>query len=173
MDWMETTMTKETRNEGIPFRIHLLRAANPLILKLLGSRLHFLLSKDLLVASYRGRRSGKSFSTPLSYVQVGDSLYACTRPSVANWWRNMRDGVPIEIVWRGRPTEAVATLLDSSGEEARAGFREFLSQNPGTASLLYHVEVAKGGLVRDEDLRREIKDSIVVRIEPGSTATSA
>lgn len=170
---MEGVMANQTPSEEIPFQVKLLRAANPLILRLLASRLHFLLSKGLLVASYRGRKSGKQFSTPLSYVQVGERLYLCTRPSVANWWRNMRDGASIGIVLRGRPTRASATLLDSSSEEALVGFQKFLTANPGTASLLYHVEVGPGGRPSQEDVRREIEESIVVRIEPETKLSPA
>lgn len=158
-------MTTETASEKVPFRIQLLRAANPLTMKLLGSRLHFLLSRDLLVANFRGRKSGKRFSAPLSYVEVGGRLYLCTRPEAANWWKNMREGVPVEITWRGRPTQARATVLDSSSSEAEVGFRAFLAHNPGTASLLYNVEIDKGGEPDNEDVLREVQQSVIVRIE--------
>jgi hypothetical protein len=139
-----------------------------LVLKLPGSRLHFLLSRDLLVASFRGRKSGRQFSTPLSYAEEGGHLYLCTRPEVASWWKNMRGGAPIEITWLGRSTPARATVLDSSSEEARAGFRAFLIKNPGTASLLYNVEVGKAGDPDEEDVLREVRQSVIVRIEPES-----
>jgi hypothetical protein len=163
---METLMMTRTDSEKIPFRIHLLRAANPLTMKLLGSRLHFLLSRDLLVAHFRGRQSGKPFAAPLSYVEVEGRLYLCTRPEVANWWKNMRGGVPVEITWRGRPTHAHATVLDSASDEAELGFRTFLTHNPGTASLLYNVEIGKGGELNDDDILREVQRSVIVRIEP-------
>jgi hypothetical protein len=163
---METLMTSQAAEEKIPFRIHLLRAANPLTMTLLASRLHFVLSRDLLVAKFRGRKSGKQFAAPLSYVEVGDRLYLCTRPEAANWWKNMRGGVPIEIIWRGRPTRARATVLDSTSDEAELGFRTFLTHNPGTASVLYHVEIGKGGEPNNEDVLREVQQSVIVRIEP-------
>jgi hypothetical protein len=163
---METLMTTRTADEKIPFRIHLLRAANPLTMKLLASRLHFVLSRDLLVAKFRGRKSGKQFAAPLSYVEVAGRLYLCTRPEVANWWKNMRGGVPIEIIWHGRPTQARATVLDTASSEAELGFRTFLSQNPGTASMLYHVEIGKGGEPNNDDVLREVQQSVIVRIEP-------
>jgi hypothetical protein len=164
---METLMTT-TRSpvEKIPFRIHLLRAANPITMKLLASRLHFVLSRDLLVAKFRGRKSGGQFAAPLSYVEVGNRLYLCTRPEVANWWKNMRGGVGVEIIWRGRPTRAHAAVLDSASDEAESGFRTFLSHNPSTASMLYHVEIGKGGEPKNEDVLRELQQSVIVRIEP-------
>lgn len=158
-------MTTQAANEKIPFRIHLLRVANPLTMKLLGSRLHFLLSRDLLVANFRGRKSGKQFSAPLSYVELDGRLYLCTRPEVANWWKNMRDGASVEIIWRGRPTPARATVLDSASEEAEAGFRAFLTRYPGTASMLYNVEIGRDGEPKNEDALREVQQSVIVRIE--------
>ena len=151
--------------EKIPFRIKVLRAANPMMMWLLGSPLHRLMSRDLLVMRFRGRKSGRQFSTPLSYVEVGGRLYLVTRRTVANWWRNMLGGAAVEVVWRGQKVSAQATVLESSGDEAEIGFRRFLSQNPGTASLLYQVDVGREGQLVDEDVRREIKDSIIVRVE--------
>jgi hypothetical protein len=120
---METLMTTtRSRDEKIPFRIHLLRAANPITMKLLASRLHFVLSRDLLVAKFRGRKSGGQFAEPLGYVEVGNRLYLCTRPEVANWWKNMRGGVGVEI--------------------------------------------GKGGEPKNEDVLRELQQSVIVRIEP-------
>jgi len=163
---METVLTTQTASEKIPLRIRLLRVANPLTMKLLGSRLHFLLSRDLLVANFRGRKSGKRFAAPLSYAEVGGNLYLCTRPEVANWWKNMRGGVPIEITWRGQLTQARATVLDSGSDEAKSGLSTFLTKHPGTASLLYHVEIGRNGEPKNEDILREVQRSVIVRIEP-------
>ena len=158
--------------EGIPFRIHLLRAMNPITMWLLRSWLHFLASRDLLILRFRGRRTGRSFATPLSYVQIGNRLYLCTRPEVANWWKNLRGGTEVEIVWRGRATRASASVLDSTSEEAGEGFRAFLTRNPRTASMLYHVEAHSDGRPIEEDFSRELPRSIVVRLEPESAEPS-
>ncbi len=162
------------RPEKIPFRVKLLRASNPIIAWFLGSPLHRLVSRELLVLKFHGRKSGRPFSTPLSYVEVDGRLYLVTRRTVANWWRNMVGGAAVEIVWLGQKVSALATLLDSSSDEAQIGFRRFLAQNPGTASLLYQIEVGQEGQLADEDVRREIKESIIVRVEPdGPTSSNA
>jgi len=161
---MQTTAATQSNVSRIPFRIHLLRAANPLVRRILASRLHFLVSGDLLVASFRGRKSGKRFATPLSYVEKDGRLYLCTRPEVATWWKNMRDEAPVQITWLGRPTPARASVLESSSAEAMLGFRTFLSRNPGTASLLYNVN-ATGGELNEADVLREVTQSVIVRLE--------
>jgi hypothetical protein len=169
---MSSPMTADIPNEKIPFRIHLLRAANPLITWLLTPRLHALLSRDLLVLHFRGRRSGRSLATPLSYVEQDGRLYLCTRPEVASWWRNLRGGASAEISWRGARVPARAWVLDAASEEAAMGFRAFLSRNPGTASLLYHVEVASDGAIDEVLLRHALGEAVVVRIESQSIGAS-
>ncbi len=152
--------------ERIPFAIRVLRAMNPLMVALLRSRLHFLASRDLLALSFRGRISGRRFEIPLGYVQIGDRLYLVTRPTIAQWWKNLRDDGRVGIHWRGRPSSARASVLDPTSAEAADAFRTFLLRNPGTAKKLYHLEVLRDGQLRDEDVRRELPRSIVVRIEP-------
>lgn len=170
---MESPTSIETRPEKIPVRIKVLRAINPLIARLLGSRLHGLLSRDLLVLHFRGLRSGRSFATPLSYAEQGGRLYLCTRPEVARWWTNLRPETSIEIDFRGLRVPARARVLEASSEEAAAGFRAFLVKNPGTASLLYRVAVGRDGSIDEAALRRSIRGSVVVQIEPGATGESS
>lgn len=57
-------------------------------------------------------------------------------------------------------------MLESSSDEALAGFRAFLTRNPGTASLLYNVKVAKDGVLDEQDVLREVTRSVIVRLEP-------
>jgi len=150
----------------IPFRVRMLRAANPVVMRLLGSRFHGLASRDLLVVRFAGRKTGKRYTLPLSYTEIGDALYLCTRPEVAGWWKNMRGGFPIEIVWRGRSVQAKATLLDSDSGEALQALTAFLRHNPGTASLLYNVGVEKDLGPKTKDIEREVRNSVVVRLDP-------
>ncbi|GHE79376.1 hypothetical protein GCM10017786_06540 [Amycolatopsis deserti] len=47
------------------------------------------LSKSVAVISYTGRRSGKTFRTPVNYVRQGDTLtIRVVMPHRKTWWRN-------------------------------------------------------------------------------------
>lgn len=152
----------------IPLRVRILRRLNPLILRILRSPLHAMLSKDILVFDVAGRRSGRRYVLPLSYVPgEGDVVYCCTRPEGSGWWRNVRDGAPVRLVLRGRPTAAQARVLPSSSDEALDGLRRFVTRNPGTGALLYAIP-SDGGRPLEADLRREVARSIVVRVEPAA-----
>lgn len=69
---------------------------------LLRSPLHRLLSSTTLLARYKGRRTGREFSSPAQYVEVGEDVVILVgRPGEKVWWRNFRDGHPIELLIRG------------------------------------------------------------------------
>lgn len=147
----------------VPLSIRILRRLNPLILRILQSPLHGLLSRNLLVLHYTGRRTGAPHTLPLSYVTLGEHLYLCTRTTY--WWRNLRDGRPVEVVLRGRRVAMIPQVLDPDSGEALDGLRAFLATNPGTGEKLYNV--ARGGdrRPREDDLRREVLQSVVVRLQ--------
>ncbi len=163
-----TTSSEETSllKAAIPLRIRALRAANPWVIRLLGSRLHFLASGDLLVACFAGRKTGKRYTLPLSYTELGDALYLCTRPEGSGWWKNMRDDAPVEIVLRGTTVKVRANVIDNQSSEALEALGAFLTRNPGTASLLYNVQVERGRGPSADDLAREVRNSVVVRLDP-------
>jgi hypothetical protein len=62
---------------------------NPVAKLILSSPLHGVMSRRLMLITFTGRRSGKRFTTPISYVQDGDALlFGVGGP----WWKNLRDG---------------------------------------------------------------------------------
>ncbi|HEB88979.1 MAG TPA: hypothetical protein ENI85_05370 [Deltaproteobacteria bacterium] len=67
---------------------------------------------------------------------------------------------------------ARARVLDPAIEDAGAAFHAFLTRNPRTASKLHHVEVGRDGTLREEDVSRELPESVVVRLEPRERATA-
>lgn len=148
----------------IPLSIRVLRRLRPLVAAILGSPLHGLLSGDVLLVGYTGRRSGRRYELPLSYVEQGGVLYLCTRPEGSDWWRNLKGGTTVDLLLRGRRCRARATVLDPASDEALGGLRAFVARNPGTGRLLYSVE-QDAGRPRETDLLREVGRSVVVRLE--------
>ena len=56
--------------------------------------------RGLVVIRYVGRRSGKTFETPVGYRRSGDSLTInVMAPDAKTWWRNfLGEGAPITLV---------------------------------------------------------------------------
>lgn len=71
-------------------------AANPLVKRLLDSRFAGPMAKALLLLRFRGRSSGKTFTTPVGYVRDGDRVVMVTSPTY-RWWRNVVGGADVEV----------------------------------------------------------------------------
>lgn len=149
--------------EKTPAAILLLRRLNPLMMALLRSPLHGLLSKDLLVLEYRGRKTGTPRQLPLSWVRHHGSVYLCTRTSV--WARNIGAGADVHAVIRGRRVAMHARTLDPHSDEARDALRAFVTANPRTGETLYKIARDRAGRPVESDLAREVLSSRVIRLD--------
>jgi len=69
-------------------------------------------SRHLTVVTYTGRRSGRTFSTPVGYRRAGDTVtIVVALPDSKTWWRNfLGEGGPISLELDGvdRSGHAVA-----------------------------------------------------------------
>jgi len=74
------------------------------------------LSGRLMLLSYTGRKSGKAYRQPLSYVQQGKTLLT---PGGGRWKWNLRDGQPVRIRLRGRDVLARPELIKDPDEIER------------------------------------------------------
>ena len=85
------------------------KVVNPAMKGILRSPLHRLISNDLMVLIYEGRKSGKRFMIPVGYLQKGNSLYLFSH---SPWWKNFRGGAPVGVRLRGELRRGVATIIE-------------------------------------------------------------
>lgn len=64
-----------------------------------------LINRNIAMLTYRGRRSGRTFSIPVSYRRSGDEVrIAVGMPEAKTWWRNfLGDGGPLTLTLDGIP----------------------------------------------------------------------
>jgi hypothetical protein len=81
--------------------------SNPVTRFLLARRTHVLVSRNLVLLRFVGRNTGRTFSTPVSYVRWGDDLLV---PGGGAWWKNLSHG-PVSVClkgsWRGVTPEVI------------------------------------------------------------------
>lgn len=85
---------------------------NPLMIWLIKSPLHFFVSKNMLLITYTGRKSGQSYTVPVNYLK-DDEMLSTTSLRERTWWRNLRDGAPVTLRLRGRDVQAVPQVAES------------------------------------------------------------
>ena len=87
----------------------------------LRSPLRGLIDGKVLLLGFIGRRSGRHYTTPMSYVRVGDEVFMTTG---APWWKNLAGGAPVEMRFGGR---------------SRRGFAETLTREEDVAEVLKEI----------------------------------
>jgi deazaflavin-dependent oxidoreductase (nitroreductase family) len=85
---------------------------NAIVLAILRSRAHRLLSGVAVELRYTGRRSGRQFVLPVQYARAGDRLVVVPQaPESATWWRNFAEPAPVQVRLRGRLYAADARVV--------------------------------------------------------------
>jgi hypothetical protein len=70
---------------------------NKLVIFLLHSPLHWLLSNNMLILTFTGRVSGQPLSIPVTYFLSQGKIVIFTSN---RWWKNLRDGARVTILFK-------------------------------------------------------------------------
>ena len=87
----------------------ILRAVNPALKFLLSTPLLGGARKAMMVLSFKGRKTGRQYSMPLSAHQIDGNLYALT---AAPWRLNFRGGAAAEVLHEGKTKAMRGELIE-------------------------------------------------------------
>ncbi|HEY6406294.1 MAG TPA: nitroreductase/quinone reductase family protein [Ktedonobacteraceae bacterium] len=88
--------------------------ANTIATTILRSPWHKMRSDRLLLLTFTGRKSGKEFTTPMHYVQEGETLRLIV---VYPWWKNLVGEATVRVLLRGKLRTGTAEVLPEEGGE--------------------------------------------------------
>ena len=110
---MASTIPPQARIRSSVPSIRVLHAINPFVAALLRSPLHGLLSSQLILLTYTGRKTGKRYTIPVGYARDGAALVVfSSRP----WRRNLHGGAPVEVLLQGRRYSGTAAPIEDPEE---------------------------------------------------------
>lgn len=84
------------------------RILNTVLIPLLRSPGHRLVSKTVMLITFTGRKTGQQYSFPVGYKREENTITIFTRKD-RKWWRNLQDGAEVSLRIRGKNLTAVAT----------------------------------------------------------------
>ena len=137
---------------------------NPIMTWMLRSPLHGFLSKNTMLMTYTGRKSGKVYTIPMNYVRVsaGDGdVFLTTSYRQRTWWRNLRGGAMVTIRVQGEDLSAKSEVVEED-EGVVTGLETLFGAAPGMARY-FEVGLDANGKPIPEDVARAASERLMVR----------
>ncbi len=135
---------------------------NPIMIALLRSPLHSLVDKQTMVITVTGRKSGKRYTFPVSYIRDGETLLVISQKD-RTWWKNLRNGAQVTVFLQGHALQARGETLTDTGMAANI-LLQILRQVPAYQRLLHLPLDATGQPEHPEALTRLAQDHVIVRM---------
>ena len=137
------------------------RIINPLVVLIARSPIHILVSTQILVTQFNGRKSGKQYRVPVSYHK-SENTYTCVTLRSNLWWKNLI-GLKTTNVWlKGRLINVHVDLEYQDNELVKSNLRHLVSGNSIDA-FFAKVKLNKDGSPDDKSLDDAAKLHAVLR----------
>lgn len=127
---------------------------------ILRSPFHALVSKNILLITFSGRKSGKNYTTPVSYSQSGEQVSIFTH---AGWWKNLRGGAPVKLRLQGRELEGLAEPVAEDRQAVAAGLANHLRKVPFDARF-YGVTIDDRGNPNEAEVIKAAETVAMIRV---------
>lgn len=127
----------------------------------LRSPVHGMVSKTILLITFTGRKSGKTYTTPVSYSQSGDQVSIFTH---ATWWKNLRNHMPVTLRIRGQEIQGFAEPVVEDKQAIAAGLEDHLRKVPSDARY-YGVTFDSQGNPGTGQIEKAVQTVVMVRVQ--------
>ncbi len=134
---------------------------NPVVAFLARSPLHFLISHQVLVIQFKGRKSGKQYLVPVSYHEH-ESSYTCVTLRSNIWWRNLKEVSHTKIWLKGTLKNAQIDLEFNNDQIVESTLRDLVTNNRVDAYFA-KIKLNKDGSPDPDDLIKAGKIHTVLK----------
>ena len=134
---------------------------NKVMSTVLRSPVHGMVSKSIMLITFTGRKSGKTYTTPISYTRNGNLVTAFTH---AKWARNLDGGAPVTLTIKNKALQGQATVVSDDKDAIAAGLKTHLSQVK-TDAKFYQVTFDEDGSPNWADVQRAAENCEMIQIK--------
>ncbi len=136
---------------------------NRFLIGIIESPLHPLVGPRLAVIRVVGRKTGRTYATPINIDREGD-VWEVTSLRSRTWWRNLRDAHQAKLTLTGRVYMVEGSVVEE-GEAVKAGLAAYFERHPRECRY-YGVGMGADGRALDEDVRRVADERVIIRLTP-------
>ena len=128
---------------------------------ILRSPLHGMVSKNLTLITFTGRKSSKTYTTPVSYYQQGNQVIIFTH---ANWWKNLQNSSPVRLRLRGREVQGLAEAVSEDKKTIANNLMTHLKNSPFDAKF-YNVTMDVNGNPVRSDVEQAVQTVAMIQVQ--------
>lgn len=114
-----------------------------------------------MLITFTGRKSGKSYTTPISYLRDDDMVTAFTG---ANWSRNLIDGAPVTLNIKNKEYQGQADVVADDKRAVAESLQNFLRTVRSDARF-YQVKFDDDGEPNWDDVQRAAQRCVMLQIK--------
>jgi hypothetical protein len=127
----------------------------------LRSPLHRVVSNYLTLITFTGSKSGKTYTTPVSYHQKDDLVFIFTH---ANWWINLQGGATVRLRLRGKDYPGLAEPIVEDKGAIAAMLTAHLKQSAFDAKFYGVTYDEQGDPIQDE-VEQAVQTVVMIRVQ--------
>ncbi len=132
---------------------------NPFMIWLLHSPLHKIASKNTLLITFTGHKSGRKYTTPVNYAIDSNVIYITSLRS-RSWWRNLQRDVKISVHLQGKDLETYGEIIEDN-EKVKEQLMRYLQKVPQYAKY-FKVYLDPDGHPNSEDVAQAAKERVMI-----------
>ena len=137
---------------------------NAVVVTVLRTPLHRILSGSILALRYVGIRSGRRRTVPMRFLSKDTGLVAVTSQDTG-WWPNFLTASPAEVLLRGQWAEVRVQAFADRPDLVGAVMQEMWAKHPADAA--YMKVTMRSGEPDPQDYARALATAVLIRIVPG------
>ena len=139
---------------------------NGLVVGILRSPFHLLLSWGLTAITVTGRRTGKRYTIPVGYQRDGETVdILVSEAPTKQWWRNYEEPRPMELRLRGRSHRGTARALAPDDPAFLGRCEETFRRVPGLARSAFGIAYDRSRGLTEDQARHLVATARMVRVD--------
>lgn len=142
------------------------RLGNPIVIAILRSRYHGLLSRTNAVLTVTGCRTGHEYHLPVQYASEGDTVYVIPGGfEHKTWWHNLVDPAAVRLRLAGGDAIGIAQAFNGKQDPrvVETALRVYLAKFPASARIR-GITLDSAGTPDPEQLAQDVPHEVIIRV---------
>jgi hypothetical protein len=118
-----------------------------------------------MLITFTGRKSGRQFTTPVTYMQDGDTIIFFSNQ---RWWKNLDGGAPVTLRVKGRAIAGIAVPSTDVPTMVQAA-RAFLAAKGIKKASMIGLDIDTTRMPTDAELAAALQQHVVVKVTSHTT----